>query len=341
MKFRVVLIASFLTAFGIGACAPDAGDSCIPGSLNCVCNYGACLATLECVAGYCVFGDGTASTGDGDETGDQTGDETGGCGAGEIACDGTCVDPDSDPQHCGDCDVACAGACVDGACAELDCTMMPCPDGSYCDPDTNQCALGCDSDDDCMEGACDLATNTCGLEEGDACDPYAQDCLSGLKCDVGEDPPVCVELPPDPKGIGEACSTTDDDCDAGGVCRSIGEPGVGKCYPLCSGSADEPICESNDRICISSVNPHLCLYGCDPLLQDCGAGEGCYPIADQEVFVCVWASQNTPLGEPCGFINDCAPGLGCYDNCAEFCEVANPPVDCNCDELFAGIGLCG
>jgi hypothetical protein len=63
----------------------------------------------------------------------------------------------------------------------------------------------------------------------------------------------------------------------------------------------------------------LCLYSCDPLLQDCTQeGAGCF--WDGAQFNCDPAGD-IPTNEPCGYINDCLPGNYCLEaealpNCA-------------------------
>jgi hypothetical protein len=49
---------------------------------------------------------------------------------------------------------------------------------------------------------------------------------------------------------------------------------------------------------------------CDPLQQDCGPGLACYHWGSTNFF-CMFTTQDIPLGEPCGFFNDCAGGLVC------------------------------
>ena len=55
----------------------------------------------------------------------------------------------------------------------------------------------------------------------------------------------------------------------------------------------------------------LCLPGCDPLVQDCQPGEGCFPVGD--TFVCAPDSSGDQgaYGDGCEFINVCDPGLYC------------------------------
>jgi hypothetical protein len=70
---------------------------------------------------------------------------------------------------------------------------------------------------------------------------------------------------------------------------------------------------------ISSTGTLVLCMGCDPLVQDCGFNKGCYFA--NTYFDCVPAGS-LGTGEPCGFVNDCAPGHLCADatalpNCAD------------------------
>jgi hypothetical protein len=78
-----------------------------------------------------------------------------------------------------------------------------------------------------------------------------------------------------------------------------------------------------------------CLYSCDPLLQDCEQdGTGCY-WSSSGYFSCYATVGDIPGNEPCGYINDCNPGLICLDAtslvdcagascCASICDMAEP-----------------
>ena len=141
-----------------------------------------------------------------------------------------------------------------------------------------------------------------------------------------------------------------DNCDAETVCWGVDAQGNGTCTPICSGSPDEPMCDEG-LSCVSSNqgSVNLCVGGCDPLNQDCPVGEACYPVGAQ--FVCAATTEDIPVGEPCGFINDCAAGLSCVPGellpdcegsncCAAFCDADNPSDSCDalpgtqCDVLF-------
>ena len=79
----------------------------------------------------------------------------------------------------------------------------------------------------------------------------------------------------------------------------------------------------------------LCLPICDPLLQNCDEGEGCYPTHD--TFICApdAGGDMGALGESCEYINVCDSGLTCaaapnvpgcvgMGCCTEFCDVTMP-----------------
>jgi hypothetical protein len=194
-----------------------------------------------------------------------------------------------------------------------------------------------DGDPTTGDGDGDPTTTGGGVGPGEPCDLYAQDCVDGYKCQPG-DPAVCTMLPAVPDGEGDDCDLNADSCDLGLACLYTGDPDIGACYPLCAGSMDNPVCDPG-QFC-ADANPPLCLSNCDPLAQDCAAIEACYALTTDMQFVCIPAGD-IPVGEACGFLNDCGVGLACTQNgCAEFCDVNNPPLDCDCQELWDSVGLC-
>jgi hypothetical protein len=73
---------------------------------------------------------------------------------------------------------------------------------------------------------------------------------------------------------------------------------------------------------------------CDPTLQNCANGEGCYWTGID--FDCLTESEDALQNEPCGFINDCAAGLTCVEAsalpacggascCTNFCDLGGEP----------------
>lgn len=185
-----------------------------------------------------------------------------------------------------------------------------------------------------------------GLGEDAKCDVFAQDCAAGLKCVYwcGNGPclPTCRVVTGD-RTTGDACvffgaeGDVYDDCDAASVCWT-GEfaAGEGVCVPFCGGTLAQPTCSDPERVCIALAG---CLERCDPLLQTCPDGQGCYD-ADLDAFVC-WDAPETPptAGEPCQGNTLCAPGStcspgakvpGCAANrcCAPFCDLDAAPDPC-------------
>jgi hypothetical protein len=176
------------------------------------------------------------------------------------------------------------------------------------------------------------------------CDPWLQDCPEGEKCaaysSAGDtwDANKCVMLTGtaqtgDPCTYGGADFGTDD-CDVGYMCYYTNMESIGICVPLCTGTPDNPLCEEMFNCSVSNEGSLLlCLYACDPLLQDCAQeGSGCF--WDGAQFNCDPAGD-IPTNEPCGYINDCLPGHLCLDAtalpncggaacCSAWCDLADP-----------------
>ncbi|NVB40202.1 ribulose phosphate epimerase [Pseudenhygromyxa sp. WMMC2535] len=170
----------------------------------------------------------------------------------------------------------------------------------------------------------------------DICDPFAQDCSNGEKCvpiatNDTWDTNFCVPIQGDAQA-GESCTlesiqTGLDDCGAGLYCLSD------TCIDLCSGSIDEPLCpESTACLASNDGTVNFCLPTCDPLVQDCAPGEGCYWA--NASFQCLNTSVDLETGVPCGFLNDCAPSNMCISAeslldcegaacCASFCDLGD------------------
>lgn len=188
------------------------------------------------------------------------------------------------------------------------------------------------------------------------CDIWAQDCPEGEKCmpyandgSGSWNATRCSELNPNPAQIGDACLADGggvsgiDDCDISGLCWDVDpETNVGVCAGFCAGTPDAPICEDPDTGCSISNDGvlALCLPFCDPLLQDCGEGGGCYPEAAG--FFCspdASGAEGGAYGDGCEYLNVCDPGLWCADAsavpgcnaagcCSEFCDASDPAAVC-------------
>jgi hypothetical protein len=186
-----------------------------------------------------------------------------------------------------------------------------------------------------------------GEEVTPACDPFAQDCPSGEKCvpwaSSGDtwDANKCVPVTGDGQP-GDTCSSGGatagtDSCAEDSICWDVKDVDgelIGVCTEFCSGSANDPICGPQTSCVIANEGSiTLCIATCDPLLQDCAEGLGCFWA--NEDFNCVFTTDEIPTGEPCGYINDCAPGNLCADAsalpscggsacCAPYCDLLAP-----------------
>jgi hypothetical protein len=179
------------------------------------------------------------------------------------------------------------------------------------------------------------------------CDPWMQDCPAGEKCvpfsnDGGPwNANRCVQIKGDGQP-GDTCSWDgisegSDSCGADSHCWDVMEVDgqlQGVCTPFCQGTADNPLCGPNTSCLIANEGSiNLCVTTCDPLAQDCGPGLGCFWATN--AFQCIFTAGEIMGGEPCGFINDCAPGHlctaadvlpGCNGSacCTPFCDLLEP-----------------
>lgn len=153
------------------------------------------------------------------------------------------------------------------------------------------------------------------------CDLFAQDCPAGSKCSPAAlcdatswNGAICSPLDPNPAQAGDPCTMHDsvtsghDDCDIGLMCAFVDPDTLqGTCVPHCTGSEDNAICEADTEVCTFGVLT-LCLPGCNPLLDDCELGT-CVPAGD--AFACFFDGSADAPGEPCEYVEDCAPGSVC------------------------------
>lgn len=186
---------------------------------------------------------------------------------------------------------------------------------------------------------------------GVECDLWNQDCPAGEKCmpwanDGGNswNAAKCSPVGANPDQPGDECTVEGsplsgiDSCDLSSMCWDVSaDTALGTCAAFCQGSADAPTCADPDSTCVIANNGTiiLCLPVCDPLLQDCLEGQGCFPT--NETFTCIPSSSGSAgiYGDPCEFANRCQPGLycasaasvpGCTANgcCSEFCDLTDP-----------------
>jgi len=215
------------------------------------------------------------------------------------------------------------------------------------------------------------------------CDVFAQECPEGEKCvavitDGGGAWNAARCVPVLGMGVaGDPCTAKSvaeglDSCAKGAMCWGVDMDGHGTCVGLCEGSWEAHTCPDPHVSCTinQSGTLNLCLPVCEPLLQDCGPGEACYPIYDDEFACAPDASGDAgAANDPCAFINECAAGLLCGDPmfvgagcapgssgcCTPFCgfpDGACPNPDQQCVQWFdpamlpegdswLGIGACG
>ncbi|KIG17433.1 hypothetical protein DB30_03352 [Enhygromyxa salina] len=192
------------------------------------------------------------------------------------------------------------------------------------------------------------------------CDPWAQDCPEGEKCvpygSTGGnwDANKCVVVDGDGQP-GDSCTYTgtasaSDSCGADSHCWDVMDvdgQAVGVCTPFCDGSPDDPICGPGTSCLVANEGSiTLCIETCDPLLQACDEGLGCFWANND--FNCIFTAGDIAESEPCGFVNDCAPGLLCTAGdvlpacagsncCTAYCDLASPecPVEgTECSPFF-------
>ena len=157
---------------------------------------------------------------------------------------------------------------------------------------------------------CDIWAHDCPTSE--KCMPYASDggsAWSGTRCS-----PIAI----DPAVAGEPCHVEGsrasglDDCDLATMCWDV-DPvtNEGTCVPMCVGAPFSPLCEDPNHHCLQAAGGflNLCLPTCNPLLQDCRQGRGCYGMPDR--FICTPDASGNALNEPCEYHNVCSPGLQC------------------------------
>lgn len=187
------------------------------------------------------------------------------------------------------------------------------------------------------------------------CDIWAHDCPAGEKCmpwanDGGSawTATRCSPIAPEPAGLGEPCQVEGslvsglDDCDIASMCWDVDpETNEGTCVPMCVGGYQNPRCEDPSDHCLQAGGGalNICLPTCDPLLQNCREGLGCYGTPDS--FVCAPTASSNGLDEPCEFYTVCSPGLQCLSIdgppcpdgavacCRPFCRIGDVESPCS------------
>jgi len=191
-----------------------------------------------------------------------------------------------------------------------------------------------------------------------ACDPKSQDCPRGEKCTAvspmeGQPWGINVCVPVAGEGqVGDPCDiqggkyTGLDNCGVGYICLLTDDEGFGgTCVEFCD---ENDLCPLSGAKCVTYNDGSLpiCLSNCDPLLQDCAMGQGCYPSGGDS-FVCFKTSVGQGeggQGSGCNYTNQCQPGLmclgaassaGCLDAngcCSPFCAISEGAGPCQAGE---------
>ncbi|MEM9458307.1 MAG: ribulose phosphate epimerase [Myxococcota bacterium] len=192
------------------------------------------------------------------------------------------------------------------------------------------------------------------------CDTWAQDCPEGEKCvawaNDGDDDwnsTRCSSVPDSPGQPGDPCTVEDfaasgrDDCDLGLMCWNVDPTTLeGTCVALCTGDESNPSCDDPGDGCLLANDGvlNLCLPLCDPLADDCGAGQVC--VASADLFACVATTSGlgSAAGGPCEYLYDCQPGLSCESSalvgapcdlgragcCTPYCDLSAPDPVADC-----------
>lgn len=189
----------------------------------------------------------------------------------------------------------------------------------------------------------------------------AQDCPEGEKCTAystdGNGPPSapwnankCVPVmgngqEGDPCDIEGGKYTGVDDCDVGLICLQTDDDGKGgACVSFCTTGMT---CDNPNAQCAvyNDGSLPICLVTCDPLLQDCPQGQGCYSAAGGGGFICFKFSGQAGQGmqgDECNYVNACAPGLACLSPdtvmgcgaqggcCSPYCDLNDPNASDGC-----------
>lgn len=220
--------------------------------------------------------------------------------------------------------------------------------------------------DETSVGPLDTSDSDAGapwLDLPEYCSTIEQDCPRGYKCTSWDNSGgrswnahKCVPIATDPNGVGEPCTMERsvvsgiDDCDGASMCWNVDPKTLeGTCVPFCIGSEDDPGCAEPCDLCVVTSEGvlTLCVPHCDPIIQDCPSGQGCY-YSSHWGFGCGpdVAREGVGIGSACQFDNACPAGMACVDSaadpgcdqasfgcCAPYCTVggADP-----CPGLFPG-----
>lgn len=245
-------------------------------------------------------------------------------------------------------------------------TSGPITEDSTTDASTTEelCPIICESDFGPPLPECSTYEENC--EDGEKCMPYSWShgpVWDSLKCS-----PVTGDgHSGDPCTLAGGVLTGEDDCALHHMCWNIDpETNMGHCVSFCDGTPDNPTCAEPDTGCFMANAGvlNLCLPNCQPLIQDCPEGEGCYRVGD--IFTCLptVVSEGAGFeGDVCHWGNACQPGFICMNAddlpscemaatcCTPFCDLSeqdpcpNPEAECIAvhedNESNPKVGYCG
>lgn len=216
-------------------------------------------------------------------------------------------------------------------------------------------------------GACPAE---CDVWEHQCCGHPDQKCVPYANGGGGFNAVKCVPVARDPVPPGGACQVEGgamsgyDDCETGAICMGV-DPDtlVGTCVAQCNGSPGAPDCSHVAGTACLVANDGVvavCVPTCDPLLQDCGAGQACVMTDEAPpTFLCVPDASGAQgqAFDPCSYLNDCDPGLACAEPgaavecdamadgcCVPYCDPGAPacPGDGQqCLPITEEVGRCG
>lgn len=152
----------------------------------------------------------------------------------------------------------------------------------------------------------------------------------------------CFPVDPDHVELGDACESQEypwsglDNCPPGAQCQDWDRDGVGTCKEFCDGDSNYecsqpgavPFVACQDCGCVCEVS-------CDPRLDECEEGEGCYLLSTIAQCGPDGSGDQGAFGDPCEYINACDPGLACVNAkavpgckeascCVPYCDIDEP-----------------
>jgi hypothetical protein len=189
---------------------------------------------------------------------------------------------------------------------------------------------------------------------------------SGSDADEGESTTAPADTGSDGEsGDGGSSSSADDTTSTGADACADGRLGDGEtdvdCGGVCAPCTNGFACAQNDDCEAGICQNSVCGASCDPLLQDCADGEGCYPGHENYFCATDVSGVGGVPGDPCDAPGDCNPGALCVPQarvpdcggrqcCTFYCDLSDPDADATCtgtsscvaDELAAApnIGIC-